>query len=464
MSLTQTINYDNASNFTFDSTLVEFVGSEAKLKLLALLTNEKFMAKFSTNFNGNRASGTAASTGQSGVSIAGGKLNAKGGTASFVKFNIDNFTSFAAANEGCIRFKYTPNYNGSAPTIYPLFDIHNSSNNNNRIWFAHNSADLTLRVHDGAGSPTIIFNAAWSTAVLGQEYEIEVGWKSGGTTYIALDGTILATNSSALTNGFGVLNEIILFNFQGGTYLSNGEMRDFQMFDKVQHTANFTGEVPRLVNLYSIASPRVLVNASFSSDELLTFLETVTKPAGTEVKYTIRVSGQPKYHNGSSWVNSNATYAQANTAAEVAANLSSLDLSDGEDIRVAAYLNTTLAEDGPKITTLTIGYDFYLGPTLPRVCAVYGWVFDNCGDPVVGAKVCVDSKDYFHNGRLIAGKCCTLTNSEGSFDIDVVETFTTNTTVDFVISYTDIDGNEVENKYKGLVIPDADSVGFSTLL
>ena len=80
--------------------------------------------------------------------------------------------------------------------------------------------------------------------------------------------------------------------------------------------------------------------------------------------------------------------------------------------------------------------------------------------PVEGAIVRVQSSDKFFNDAFVGPSAKAVTNAEGKYSLSVVETETSETTVDFTVEYTEKiieDGEEIDSpvifEFNNRVIP-----------
>ena len=78
-----------------------------------------------------------------------------------------------------------------------------------------------------------------------------------------------------------------------------------------------------------------------------------TKPTNTEIKYIIDVDGQDRYFTAGAWANSDGTYAQSNTAAEINTNATAL-ISTSSTLKIDALLNTTDDQVTPTLVSVTL--------------------------------------------------------------------------------------------------------------
>jgi hypothetical protein len=194
---------------------------------------------------------------------------------------------------------------------------------------------------------------------------------------------------------------------------------------------------------YYTDDPSILTNSAFQTDDLETFVEIADKPANTEIKYTLVISGQDYYHNGTTWTTSDGTYPQANTAAEINTNASTFVdiLGNGASVKVNAILHTDDSQVRPCLTSVQVDYSFYTTATAIDTTTVYGYVY-NGTTPVSGAnltfrsnRVMLDDNNFIHINKS------TTSRSNGYFEVTLPKTSDdANTTVAVKIEFLDEQG------------------------
>ncbi len=442
MSLSTIINYVNPANFTFDSSVVEFDGSRAKLKsLLALPVT--FAASFGTDFNAHYGLGTLTGTAFGSPTVSGGKLNLTGNVANkYVDWSGTGNSNHPTT--GAWRFKYTPNYSGNPANLQQIITVSAAAGNiMNQMQLQHASSDgqLLLATH-GSNS---IFQTGGTGAfgiwvpVTGQTYEIEVNYDftGAGACRIFIDGV---QKGSTLVGTATRNNTMALLRVGGSaTYTGavNFSIDDLHIFNSVQHTANYTPGAE--VSNYSTTNPSIKVVSAIATDDVLTF-EAVTSATGLDaVKFQLEVDGILKYWNGTAWVTAFG-YAQSNTIAEINTNSPAL-LSAGAEVKLVAYLHSDSGITYPSITSATFSYDFFVPQSAPpSECQVYLWAKDLFGDDVGTANNAklnvVNDTPFFIGNFLIPTFTKTIPlDVNGYADVSLVQTGTSK--VSFYLTYKD---------------------------
>lgn len=349
---TETINYNSttSSNFT-SSSLTSFDSTSVTL---AVDTDgpaqETFYASYASDEDGIRGDGTLTGTISNG-SVTGGKaiLNAGGDI-------VYTGTSKINHRKGTIRMKYTPNYSGNPGALQAFFDFaENNAVNRDRFTVSQQTnGQIRAFYFDTAGSSqgTNDFGA-WSPTA-GTEYEIEISWDftpSSEAVRVFIDGTQLgSTDNKVLTTADDIT---AVGHFKIGDSNSDFDIDDLQVFNEVQHTADFTGEVPRTIPVYASTDQTVSEDTGRSVGELSGFTAVTSEPTGTSVLFNLDVGGTKKWWNGSAWANSDGTSSQSNTAAVINTNAESL-IDSAATIKVNAVLTNSSASDRPSLTSVTL--------------------------------------------------------------------------------------------------------------
>lgn len=168
----------------------------------------------------------------------------------------------------------------------------------------------------------------------------------------------------------------------------------------------------------------LLTSAGFVAQLISLFIATEIKPANTNIKYAMNVNGSNFYHDTNLWVSSDGTNAQANTLAEIQANIATL-LTVNSTIKILIILTgDSLAT--PEIDLLSITYDFgALDPTAPIKAQVFAYLRDSEDKPIVNAAVSVvpnrGAKEYVEAAdRIIALKSVKQTDANGFFSFNLM--------------------------------------------
>lgn len=217
--------------------------------------------------------------------------------------------------------------------------------------------------------------------------------------------------------------------------------------------------------MYStVKTPITPVNGILA--EGLDNIEITSSGSDLSLAYTILVNDVEKYHNGSNWVDSSGS-AQANTDTEITANIGSIDIAEGKTIKIRTYL---ASQDGivpgystPSVDNIRIQFDFHgVFPGDPAECIVFGYVYDNDGDPIenVVVKATLSASYEYNSEILIVPKTITvITDSFGYWDISLIENDNMPAGSDYTFTFT-INGSDVVERR---IVPNEVSKNYATL-
>lgn len=459
MSLQQVINYNNAANFTYDNTKVEFSGSVSRLKDLTPSGSVFGSLINPSGVNARWGNGTLTGVNTGSVTYVGGK-------AVFLNSLIDwagpnNITNLY--NVGTIKFKITFNFTGSPASNMNIFTLSQSSGVNNVVRIYKDTSNA-WRIYSTTSAGAVIQNGGVLGTTIhtsGIEYEFAYVWDFvSGYHRLYINGvatSVARTAISALRNNF-------FENVRIGSSNSNFSIRDVVLYNSALYTGgSYTPGYSLPETRYAIDDPTILYNSTFESDAIELLSESPSsQPAGSSVQYCIRVNNQDKYYNGSAWVNSDGTYAQSNTRAQINAAISSLDISSGASIGLKAILRSDDGSVRPSLTSNTFDYNFFQPPGACTACVVWGYVYNEC-NPVEGATVSFKSKSpFFLNGNLIAIDKTVETSATGYFEIELPVSVTASQLVDITAKWTDTSLKAQSKKITGY-IPNQASVNWEDI-
>lgn len=425
-TLEQVINYSTPGNFTFDSALVEFVGSSVRLKDLRP-TGATFHSKFETK-DGNWGDGDLTGTFKGDASVSDGQLNSTANSPSAIEY--DGASNMPSANKGCVRFEFTPNYSGSR-TSYLFAAAKGASDIDNMVRIFQIGTLIRWDIYNDAGaSVKTVQTGNGFNPVAGTKYEIELNWDCDlGEYRLFINGVNingLQTSAAATLGNRGIMrlgDNYLTTNVAG----ADGKFDNLVVFDDVQHTANYTPfqEIPFQ---YSKDSPSVVNNSGVTGDALDGLVEnTSSVPTDTEIRYIIQVNGQDKYWDGDSWENSDGSFSQSNDLATIETNKAALDLALGATIKVKVLLVSDTGAARPSLDTVTLSYNFFNTQAEPATCTVWGFYRDVSGKGVEGATVSFilqrANKQYREAGDAIIEKTVAVTTDvNGRFESDLIRT------------------------------------------
>lgn len=309
------------------------------------------------------------------------------------------------------------------------------------------------------------------TEVGAPRYAIKTGVGSSkywnGSAWVISDGSYAQSNSLSTINA----NIATLSDANGATSATVGVM--FQSANALASVDDLVFTVLAHTN-YPTTNPTVVNNSGVLADALESFEQTVAAiPAGTAIKYVIRVNEQDKYWTGTAWANSSG-YTQSNTAAEISANVGTLDISSGVTLKLKAYLHSDTGAAKPELETVTIGYNFFNTLSEPPTCTVWGFYRDLSGKGIEGATVTFSlkrtSKQYREAGSSIIEKPVSVqTDANGRFECDLVRSSSFETEGQYEVKITkedDLLNTSVTTKTTPIrfSVPDASNVNITSLI
>lgn len=217
--------------------------------------------------------------------------------------------------------------------------------------------DATYRLYVTGG--TVVTDGAWHHVVVtydssgiaagvtiyvdGSPETPTVGQDSLNSTSVSNGGPFsLASRSCADLYYTGDLDEVVVY----GRELTSGEVT-------IRYNSGAGTELP--FDFYPLTNPTIYPSSGWSfSAPLDTFTETATKPAGSALKYHVSSDDGVtwKYWNGAAWVTTDDSYAQANTAADVHANIATLTSSG--TLRFRALLHSDAGDETPELDNIYV--------------------------------------------------------------------------------------------------------------
>ncbi len=529
-----TQSFSSDVGFTYDSAKAEFAGGLVRQKDL-----RNTYAVFAANFNlGLDSNWTPVVPVQIGTPTnTDGKLQCLGSeTNTGLAYTAAGLASMT--NKGTIRFKFTPHYSGPPAANEGSISVRPSAGNIDRIMLRHGagSGTLLLDLYNSAGVAVCSTGASsgsfsnWTTNVAGTEYEISIVFDGpAGTVQIFINGvsfglktpgaftrtgtativnigsnpTLAACDStfddvicysealwtSGYTPGYSIADyayaasSVALPNFSytgvgtiqavessvitevgspryivGGKYwngsswvVSNGSYA--QANPSATVIANLTSlvvtgatSVPvsvifndsnslSSVDLISVfvegqkysSSGYVETAQALNVEALDSYEQDVTTDADTDVLVIIKIDGILYWFNGTAWVVSNGTAAEANTAEDINSNLVSLDFGSNSSVIIRWLLATDVISKTPELDISTVGYNFGGIAQDPATCLVWGYARKINGAPISGAKVTFelkqsDATQYVEATQnvIMAEKIVVTTDVNGYFETDLI--------------------------------------------
>ena len=237
--------------------------------------------------------------------------------------------------------------------------------------YAANNVILPEMEHTLAGTIKV-FNSFVTTEGGAPRYTLQIG-RSGN--YLYWNGSAWVTSN----NTYAQANTKTTFNANCASLPVDGEnYGQFKILFTDSNTQSYVDNLIANMNIdigYLTTNPKLICNTSFLASEILEFLETTTKPANTEIKYTVSVNNIEKYITGGVLTTSNGTYSQANTASEIETNIA-LFLDTRSTVKLNAFFHTSDDQATPELDTNIITYDSALpDPSLSTLVELEGFIY-----------------------------------------------------------------------------------------
>lgn len=457
MSISTIINYDNPSNFTFDTSKIEISVSKAQLKSTepnAGLTfnqpftssagftfdsaktqftgsqmeaidqrpsNATFFASFTTDEDGNWGDGVLTGTLDGSTTIDSG----------YVKMSntLGDGLHWAALNNadsqqtGCVRFVVQTQYSGAPTNTQVLWYVSKTSALVNSLAIVHQTGAGNIRItcYDQAGVNNTFDLGNWSPTS-GVDYEFELNWDfTGGASRLFIDGTQFGSTSTLTQTRSSDINDFALGDGITSNQTPNFWIKDIVMFDAVQHTTTYSA--PSTVPSETIYLEDLITLPTFTYSgvgDIQAFTNFVTTETGT-VQYIIN----DEYWNGSAWVASDGSRSQSNAKATLLANISSITLSD----TVVLKVRTTDSNVKDSIDDLTLTYTgsqyWTDSPTITTIGSIgmeeltsYANSVTTPGSDTIKWSPSINGIFYYWTGSAWATADGTVTQSNTAADIN----------------------------------------------
>jgi len=386
--------------------------------------------------------GTRNSTGLTSVRFGTNNLE----SSASADFAIADYVSYDAVKTTA---NYTPGY--SIPYAYQ------SSN-----------ADLPQDTYSGLGDIQS-YDSATCTVVGNPRFTVSVN--SGTHQYWTGSAWANSDGTYAQANDIGTINtNLPTLTVAGTTIDRRVHFTDTYTQDSVDdYVFNYTAE-----DLYYVDNPTIIWANCISMNSLSEFFETAVKTGSDEVKYTVtytNLTGFPvteeRYWSGAAWVASDGTYAQASTAADIHANLTTLTtlISGGVNLCIKAFLHSDSGSSTPELESL---YFTYVLAALPdpavHFTTVYGFIDDIAGEAVSAATVLIENPNAWYYEDVYIAKTLKRvrpdSDNRNRWEIPLVETVTHSQTYNITITYRKGD-EEITVNYTSISIPKQDSYLFT---
>lgn len=435
MSVTSTIEYDDVSEHTFDSSVLELSDDKAKLKS-QVLGSEVMFANYDTDdeLTSKRGSkevtlGGVANTG----AVLGGLLQFPNEDRSIATYSFTELTGDFA-----FRFKVLSNIastavnrnfarlTSSVDSSQIVFYITNQGAGVSRIW-------ATITSSSGATSYNNFFGSR--TFATTPNFNIALNYDADGNLRIFLDGVSVVT-ISAPTFDFSTCT-LVLGSNQSATDTAFCDFDNVQVWSASVFTSSGFSYPVAEATTYVTTEQVMRTDIPLLVDQFISFSLVAEVLSGAQLKHFITLDGDDYVHNGSDWVLMDLTSAlldQANTVAEISANLSTIPVVSGigKTVQIGHVFKSDAGYVTPEIESLVLkySYTFKAGDLSP--CVITGVVTDGKSEAVEGAKVWVITDNVFVNNTFLGPNAYVETNPMGKFSISVPSGITVTFIYEFV--------------------------------
>lgn len=308
---------------------------------------------------------------------------------------------------GTVRFKFKKPYNGAPPETYYIATSGNSviSNGLGGLWsFRHEAdGDLILNTRAPDGVEQLIANFGNWVPGISTIAEFEIDYDSENEiAYLFINGALLG--SGAVVDGEFVRD----FFYFGQYYTENGfksscYVYDIEIFDSVQHTEDFTDEIPRVVRIY--ANNSLIVPTDYSTAEAFDNLEDeVEVDEDGACDYILKVENDFYYVVGTTiFPVVNFIQGETSTAAEFVAAKEAITAFIQPRARITFCPMPYSGIRGDAnflLKSTTLDYDFSDVPATCEKCTLFGFLDNNCKSIVSGTVKVYTAKPIYTQGRV----------------------------------------------------------------
>lgn len=206
---------------------------------------------------------------------------------------------------------------------------------------------------------------------------------------------------------------------------------------------------------YSNTDPYIEVITGQYLDGIGEFTINSIESASAFLMYILSVNSSLYYWDGAAWSPSDGSKAQANTLAQLNANISSFDFGTGKVFKLRPLLVSNDDNETAKLESVDMTYDFAVDPNYPNVCKMYGFITDNSSQPIEGAEIEFDSTDQYSGQNLVTRSVKATSDDTGYYEANLVKNLEMTQTV----KYTQ-DGSD-EEFTDSFLVPELDDAPIS---
>ena len=309
--------FDNDTGFVYDPTKSEFVGSKVQQKDQRP-TNSIIAAKYTNSLNANwGADGVATTAVLNGVpTLSGGKLVCTGSQGVYY----EDVQIGALSGDLALKFKFTPNYSTGPASNVNLVTITQATGLVDSIIIFNSPAGNNIRITANGLSANSF--GVWEPTA-GQEYVFELFCISNVIT-LYIDGVQLGLGKT-LTPSQGTTSNRLWIGACTNIYNnSQGSFDDVILYSLATQDENYT--IPENIYLESAVTTPEL---EYTGTGTLISFDSFITIENNSPRYTIQIgqSGDYLYWDGSNWGVSDGTYNQATNTTVFNNNIGTLNVN-----------------------------------------------------------------------------------------------------------------------------------------
>ena len=415
--------FTTPEDYIYDPALVEVAGGVGTLKDISP-TGSTCAAVYTDSIDLLWGDGVTTGVGVGSPIVTAGQLDLTGPSNQYVDYDAD--LNADSQQVGCMRMDYYPNYSGNPSAtqfIFGIFKAHNVSANSIQI---HHNTDgtITLRMKNSAGGTIVQASiGAWSPTA-GTKYVLELNWNlTSGSSKLYINGVQFGSTRAETGTRDGNIGLLRIGQHVNGTNGQSDFLADnLVCFPTVQHTSNHASELPYDAPIkYSLADPTIVTNSSFRSTSIRAYAATVIETGLDKANQVITGSGQDRRESGGVAADSNGTYAESSTAAELNSVIEDI-ITIRKTVTVKTFLHSEYGNTTPSIDLISLTYNAALeDPTLSTLQEFEGFIFDNDG-PVADEDVLIRPLSGFLNNtalHIYEWRTVATTSSSGHFVCDI---------------------------------------------
>jgi len=421
MSIQKTFPFTTPSNYTYDTDKVEIIGGVVKLKD-QIPADATSGATYTSSINFNAWSdGTVTGTATGGAAVSGGELDLAHSDLRYVTYDAD--LNADSQQQGSIIIWVKPNYTGNALSQQYFICVGKSGGVNNQIAIHHFTSNLYFHIYSSTGVLIKQANLGVWAPTAGTEYKLQLNYDiTNGLNELYVDDVLFGVADTSTGTRDANINQLRIGCNHAGALTSNFKVNKMMIFSTVQ-TPSASLDVPEAQ--YPLTNPTIEINETWRLEGLEGFTETSTKAGSDAIQYYLK-QGTTKYYYSGGWVESDGTYSQSTSAADIETNKATFT-TNIITFGCVLFLHSDSGDTTPEIDLLEIDYD-YAGETPDTIntCIVYGYsknLDNSVDDTQVSVKLNKNSTQYKTNTNLVSEDVITTPGvTDGYWEIELIET------------------------------------------